>query len=203
MIIAQIATMPGREKTLEIACNSLKNQVNFLKVIKNAPLDGMKFAGLKDYSMDDIIFVCDDDIEYPPDFVETMVRHLSYGAVYTVMGKILKPRPIQSYYQDYEKLYQTFDDNEKLVEVEIPGTCGMVFHRSTCPDLDGTFFKSMNSDIWMAIYCKEHNIPAFVVPHKGDWLKNLMPMLPKDTFSVYNNFHDNDKEMTDLINERL
>ena len=203
MIIAQIATQPPRELTLSIAVQSLRPQVDRINIMHDARSDGMKFYGLDLCGPDDIIFVCDDDIEYPPDFVRTMISYLKPGVVVTVMGKILKPRPIQAYYQDELVCYRTFEANNKLSKVEIPGTCGMAFHRSTCPDLDETYFKSINSDVWMGIYCKDRGIPAYVVPHRGDWLKNLMPMLPVDTPSVFETYQYNCQHMTDLINERL
>jgi hypothetical protein len=200
MIIAQIATIPERERTLDIAARSLYPQVHLLKVIRNSKSDGKKFTGLGNYKPDDIIIVCDDDIEYPPDFVETLLSYLKPGIVVTVMGKIMKPRPIENYYTDFETCYRTFSEVEELVQVEVPGTCGLAFHRSTCPDLDDTYFKSINSDVWMAVYCKEKSIPAYVIPHKADWLKNLMPLLPKKTPSVFDRFEFNCQHMTDLIN---
>ena len=203
MIVAQIATQPKRAKTMQIARRSLREQVDVINVIENSPTDGWKFKGIKQYALNDIIFVCDDDIEYPPDFVRTMISYLKPGVVVTVMGKILKPRPIQAYYQDELVCYRTFEANNKLSKVEIPGTCGMAFHRSTCPDLDETYFKSINSDVWMGIYCKDRGIPAYVIPKPENWLKNLMPMLPVDTPSVFETYQYNCQHMTDLINERL
>jgi hypothetical protein len=203
MIIAQMATIPTREKTMRIAAESLTKQVDDIWVYKLSPTDGWKFRmeGVK--SHDDIIFICDDDIRYPPDYVATMLRHLKQGEVITCMGKNLKPRPIKSFYRDELNCFKTFEDNLYMEQVEIPGTCAMAFHRSTCPDIDHTYFKSINSDIWMGIYCKDNNIPCFVVPHRGDWLTNLMPLLPADTPSVFDRFKDNDQHMTELINTRL
>lgn len=203
MIIAQIATIPSRESTLEITIKSLCSQVDRISIEPNSPTDGMKFKmnGIK--NSDDILVICDDDIKYPQNFVSTMLTYLRHGIVVTCMGKNLKPRPIKSFYRDELECFKTFEDNDKLRQVEIPGTCAMLFQRSTCPDLDHTYFKSINSDIWMGIYCKENNIPCYVIPHKGDWLINLMPLLPADTPSVFDRFKNNDKHMTQLINERL
>lgn len=203
MVVAQIATIPERYETLRIARTSLITQVDLIRIFYDSPTDGWKFKNLRELSPDDIIIVCDDDIEYPPDFVSTLLSYLKPGIVVTVMGKNLNPRPVESYYKANAEYYRTFYDNENLVQVEIPGTCGLAFHRSTCPDLDHHYFKSINSDVWMGVYCKEHNIPAYVIPHSGGWLTNLMPMLPKDTPSVFERFHDNDQHLTDLVNQRL
>jgi hypothetical protein len=203
MIIAQIATIPEREPILGMAVASLYGQVDMIHVETNSPMDGMKFKASGLRTSDDIVFICDDDIKYPPDFVKVMLSHLKPGIVVTVMGKILKPRPIKSFYRDELECFKTFENNPAMVQVEIPGTCGMAFHRATCPDLDETYFKSINSDIWMGIYCKDRGIPCYVIPHRADWLTNLMPLLPVDTPSVFDRFKDNDGEMTQLVNDRL
>jgi hypothetical protein len=203
MIVAQIATIPGREKTLQIAIDSLFMQVDKVRIYPNSISDGLKFSNLKEFKDNDIIFICDDDICYPADFVETMMQYLRYGVVVTIMGKIMKSRPIQSYCRDELFCAKTFEENKELVQVEVPGTCGMAFYKSTCRDLDHTWFKSMNSDIWMAKYCKENKIPCYVIPHPADWVKNLMPLLPPDSPNVWDQFKDNDKPLTDLINSFL
>jgi len=169
--------------------------------------DGWKFYGLTELPLDTIVLICDDDIQYPKDFARVMYahiyKHIDIPAVYTVMGKIMKPRPVDSYYSSELKCFRTFEDNEFYEFVEIPGTCGMVFGRSDCPDLDHTFFKSMNSDVWMGVYCKQKGITPYVVPHPGDWLTNLMPLLPKDTPNVFDSLKDNDDHLKQLINTYL
>jgi hypothetical protein len=232
MIIAQIATIPTRIDTVLKAAFSLMYQVDLVRIIINGDWkgkqgdlvrkipphgnilclmpegheigsDGWKFYDLKGFKPDTLIIICDDDIMYPPDFVKTMEEELGPGEVITVMGKNLKPRPIKSFYRDELECFKTFECNRWDEQVEIPGTCGMAFMKSTCPDLDHTFFKSMNSDIWMGIYCKMNKIPCFVIPHKADWLTNLMPELPPGTPSVFDRYKDNDGEMTALVNKYL
>jgi len=55
----------------------------------------------------------------------------------------------------------------------------------------------------MGIYCKINAIPCYVIPHKGEWLTNLMPMLPAETPSVFDRFKNNDQHMTELVNKFL
>lgn len=204
MIIAQMATIPSRELTVRIAAKSLENQVDIVRVFRDSPSDGYKFKRLTEFSNDEIIFICDDDIEYPADYVTTMMKYLRPGIVITCMGKIMKPRPIESFYRDELIGYKTFDDIDYLRKVEVPGTGSMAFHRSTCPNLDHEYFKIKNcADIWMAIYCKENNIPVFVIPHRANWLINLMPILPLDTPNIFDSLKNDDGEITELINDRL
>jgi hypothetical protein len=203
MKIAQFATIPQRANTLKIAARSMAGQVDLVRVFYDSKTDGNKFKNLTEFSNDEVIFICDDDIQYPADYVKTMMQYLKPGIVITCMGKIMKPRPIASFYRDEALCYKTFETCEELTRVEIPGTCAMAFYRSTCPDLDSSFFQSLNSDIWMGIYCKVNTIPCYVIPHKADWLTNLMPMLPVETPSVFDRFKNNDKHMTDLVNQYI
>lgn len=205
MIIAQIATIPEREKTLQIAVESLYGQVDIVHVIPDSPTDGWKFKGIESYDLEDIILICDDDIKYPPDFAEKMIGYLDFlgGGVVTCMGKNLKPRPIGSFYRDELECFKTFSDVKEFHQVEISGTCALAFRRKTFPDLTYKYFESINSDIWLGVYCKDRDIPCFVVPHSFDWLTNLMPLLPIDTPSVFDRFKNNDKHMTDLVNKKL
>lgn len=222
MVIAQIATTSGRSDTLKAAISSLVNQVDLIRVICNGtePVkqhhgavyitpdgsatrsDGWKFYGLTEFKADDIILICDDDIYYPSIFTRVMIAALETGpGVYTVMGKIMQPRPVKSFYRGEFICFRTFEKNWLYERVEIPGTCGMAFYAGTCPGLDHTFFKSMNSDIWMGIYCRQNNIPCYVIPHSAEWLTNLMPALPPDTYNVFDTYKDNDSHMVELINK--
>lgn len=233
MVIAQIATRQGREASLRLAIESLMFQTDRINIIHNgphdnwadsvsydrdinhiyppgadsSPSDGWKFYGLNNQHLKptDMILICDDDIQYPPDFMVVMSRYLNrYGRpVMTVMGKIMQPGRIESFYRDELVCFKTFEDNEYLRNVEIPGTCGMAFYRETCPDLDHTHFETVNSDIWMGIYAKRTNLQCFVIPHRGDWLTNLMPVLPDGIPSVFDTYKNNDSEMTDKFNRYM
>jgi hypothetical protein len=202
MNIAQIATIPGREFTVEIAERSLWPQVDVVNVIRNSPTDGLKFSGLTNYSLNDVVFICDDDIGYPPDYVKVMLSYLKPGIVITCMGKVLHKTPIESYYHSGAKeSYKALEDCHNGAMVDIPGTGVMAFHRATCPNLDETYFKSIGSDVWMGVYCKLNKIPCYVIPHRAEWLTNLMGLLPKESPSVFGRYKNNDSHMTELINK--
>lgn len=229
---ALIATLPEREATLHKALLSIRPQVDRIVVMMNGwgyeqanhfglwccmnlgehmvfMLDNSLKDGAKFYyanANEGYVVVIDDDIEYPPDFVERMIERVEFyqrKAVVSVMGKVLKPRPIESYYKDIERSYRTFEAVDKDADVEVIGTCGTVYHHSTCPDLNHTFFPGANSDIYASRYLKERGIRGLVVAHSGDWLTNLMPELPEETYSIFGAYSENDKELTDVINQFL
>lgn len=183
-----VATLPEREATLKRMLLSMHNQVDAIRIMLNGweyrqahafglwcNLNGMGEAvavmldnslkdGAKFYEADyypGYVIICDDDIEYPPDFVEhmiTKVEEYKRTAVVTVMGKLMKPRPLESYYKDFSTAYRTFEPLDGDYLCEIIGTCGTVYHHSTCPDLNHKFFTGVNSDIYMSKYCKLHGI---------------------------------------------
>ena len=232
-LIAQMATIAGRNSSRVASIRSIIKQVDELHLIYNGgvffennehigrkfppiiqhypsgagacPSDGWKFYGVERHE-DAYILICDDDILYPDDFAQTMiskVEQFDRTAVVTCMGKILKSRPIRSFYRDEAACFKTFETNEIDVRVEIPGTCAMAFHSDTVKGLSRDTFRSMNSDIWMGVWCKQNRVPAIVIEHSGDWLKDLTPLNAPGGWSVFDRYKNDDKHMTDLINEHF
>lgn len=170
-------------------------QINFVPH-DNSLKDGSRFINANEKP--GWCLVCDDDIEYPPDFVETMIDNYN-GGFLSVMGKILKPRPLQSYYKGWAKNYKTFEEVKELVQVDIPGCCGILWHTDYA-NLNEKVMQVPNSDVCVGVYAKMNQLPCHVVPHAAGWLKNLMPELPKGTLDIYNTYKNNDKLQTEYIN---
>jgi hypothetical protein len=164
----------------------------------NSLQDGSRFINA--HAKPGYCLVCDDDIIYPPDFVETMVNwHTAVGGFITVMGKVLKPRPLQSYYKGWAQNFRTFDKIDQLQRVDIPGCCGIMWHTKEVL-LSHYDMEIPNSDVVVGVHAMQRNIPCHVIPHAADWLTNLMPELPKDTLSIFGKYRKNDKIQTDYIN---
>jgi hypothetical protein len=58
-----------------------------------------------------------------------------------------------------------------------------------------------NSDVCVGVYANLYKLPCRVIPHTADWLKDLMPELPKDTLSIYDKYRKSDRLQTDFINK--
>ena len=234
-IIAQMATMKGREASLKEAIKSLAPQVDQLNIIYNGPngirwqdfnltdnvlprypegakermYDGWKFFELDKYAelLGDCYFlIVDDDILYPPDYAQKMieaVERYDRKAVVTCLGKIFKPSPIKSYYRDELECFKTFEECRHDQQVEVGGAGVMAFHSSTCPGLNSNYFKSMNSDIWMAKYCKENKIPIISIRKEAGWLNNAFDLNPKGTACCWDLYAGDDTELTTLVNSFL
>jgi hypothetical protein len=224
MVTIQIASIPEREKTLKQAIESLNGWERMNVILNNydrTPIwlkdmpgvfvyhhdnkheDGSKFLNAQFNS--DYVVVCDDDIKYPYDFVSRMKHVLENRfrnqVILTVMGKRLKPRPIKSYYKDELVCYKTFDELQDHQEVEVPGTCGMIYHTRFCrPGIANMFVP--NADVCMAKYAKEHHLKCFVINKKPEWLVNLMPQVP-DSPSIFDKYKENDGVITEFVNKYL
>lgn len=227
MIIAQLSAIPERQLVLNRVIESLYHQVDLINLnlsvcpkegsawcpaefLTNAKInvqfhtnkiqDGSKFINAPE-SPGHYVLVCDDDIEYSHDFAERMIyAHRMAGGIVSVMGKNLKPRPIKSYFKDEIECFKTFESVTTMPQVEIPGTCGMIYHTSeimiTIDDM-----VSPNSDICVAALAKRKAIKCHVRPHESDWLTNLMPEVGGP--SMFDKYKDSDSLLTKFINQNL
>lgn len=215
-----MASLPDRRETLMKSLTSLINQVDTVQIAlsyKNGVIemmadinpgkistvhhtntlqDGARFINAA--AKPGYCLVCDDDILYPPDFVQTMIKNYN-GGFLTVMGKVLKPRPIASYYKGWAKNYGTFSEVTELQQVDIPGCCGILWHTDRV-QVNETDMSIPNSDVCIGVLAKQRGIPCHVIPHAADWLKDLMVELPKDTLSIFGKYRRNDKVQTEFIN---
>lgn len=222
MIRAYTATIPQRVKTLKISIESILPQVDFIQVVlnnfKTVPAflkhpritcvfgdnsleDGSRF---KNIAQDGYVMVFDDDIQYPPDYLQTMIGHCeTLDAIVTPMGKVLKPRPVNHYYKDIQETYKTFQEVTGFHRVDVPGACGILWNADEVKITDDIITPELHhSDICVGKWAKENNVPCYVVPHAADWLKNLLPMVPKSP-TIYAKYRNNDKILTDFVNEYL
>jgi len=234
MIIAQIATIPERACILKRVLRSLVRQVDeirlavavdlidddkafaadagFLKHPKikvtyhdNSLQDGAKFINAP-LEKGHHVLVCDDDIEYPANFAESMVKickePFKDHAILTVMGKNLAPRPVPNYFKSEIQCFKTFEKVKEFAQVEIPGTCGMVY----CTDNVVISVKDMlspNSDLCVGAWAHRHGVRCYVIPHGEGWLRDLTPDLPAGSPNMFDRYKDNDSQLTEFINKNL
>ena len=155
---------------------------------------------------DNIYFTFDDDLIYPPDYVQKTLSELNkYGnrAVVGYHGKKLLDRNIKRYYVDpteREKRYNyavLYGVPENQV-ADIMGTGCMAFDlRYFCPD---PLKEDMMTDIevsCMAEYQKKNRI---VIAHPPGWVTYNQKM--KGRWTVWNHFQtESDKRQVELLNQ--
>ena len=238
-ITAQLATIPARERFAKEAVKSLLPQVDKIRIAlnnysydgvagivpdwldhpkieriycDNSKMDGYKF--LDAHLNDGYVLICDDDILYPPDFAETMVKHLnffSHPTVLSIMGKNLMPRPMESYANGRHEFFRAFEMHTHFKKCELIGMCGAIYHTRNCK-VNETDMVITDSDVCMSVYCDKNRIDKYVVPHAGEWCKDLMegvtlesdgvrPAVP--TMWMHNKLEKRDKQITKYINDNL
>jgi len=203
MIIASMATVPGREKICEKALCSIEQQVDSLyywkSVIHNRMDDARKFYCLIE---DGYFFTIDDDIIYPPDYAEKMIAAIEKydrKAVVTLHGKRVRP-PIESYYNGgaYKK-YHCLGTVEGDHRVHIPGTGVMAYHSDTIRFSMDDFPEENMADIQAGIKCNALGVPVMVIEHAYNYLTYQEP--PDVTIWERYARNEPDTIQTRLVNE--
>lgn len=193
----QIASLPDREKLLKKTIESLINQADrinvFLNGYKKVPdfchsdkikatiLNNERGDAAKFFNVEDIqgyIFTCDDDLIYPPNYINVMISKLweyNLNRVVSCHGRVMKAKPVRSYYRDRIIGYRCLGEVYKDVCVDVAGTGCMAFHSDTI-NLKYEMFELPNmADIWAAKACKRQGVKQVVIEHKEGWIKYQRP----------------------------
>ena len=210
--IAGMASIKGREASLRDTLNSLTPQMDHIFVYLNdydnylewmTPstfvnvtfLLGKEHAGdlgdsakfFKYSAQDAYFFSVDDDLIYPKDYADTMIKWLSRTddqALVTAHGKLfLENIPLRSFLKNpYAMLSPYLKDVFQHQFVHFGGTGVMCFNSTKIP-LDMTIFGSERNmaDVWVAIFAQRHSIPILSIPHSRFWFKHSDKFSLKDT----------------------
>jgi hypothetical protein len=226
---AQIASIPDREDLLRQTVESLTGQVNQInvmlngykhipkylhktkvensylscKIMDNSKGDAAKFWGLKWFF--GYIFTCDDDLLYPPDYVETMItklREYDNQVILTNHGRIMEPKPVTNAYTDRkggirnpDSKFHCLLDAPREEYLDIGGTGVMAWHSDYFfPDYDRIDIPNM-ADIWVAKFAKEQGCKILHNPHREGWIQYLHPK-----HTIWDDHFENPQAMTDLYN---
>jgi hypothetical protein len=199
-----VASIPSRRDTLRQVVERLLPQVDSLGIYLNNYLDVPDFlknpkisvvrsqdegdrgdAG-KFFWVDKVqgyYFTCDDDLLYPPDYIENLLKVIEdYGrrVVVGVHGAILK-EPLTSYYQS-RKVLHFCKALGAPTQVHVLGTGTVAFHTSTIKVTPADFPKPNMADIWLAVLGQVQQVPFLCVPRGEDWIKDM-----DTTDSIFNN----------------
>jgi hypothetical protein len=186
MITANLATIKSRKDTLQQVIDSLKNQVDVVRVYANDYLPDVKdaqvFTGC-DYTDNSKFFwlpksrgiylSCDDDLIYPPDYVETIIKGMwKYpGCWITFHG-----RKLLGYGLDYYRghmVYQCLKDVKGDYELDIPGTGVSAFHTDDFKfDMQEWKHQRM-SDIMAGQEIAKRRKKIICLGHEAGWIQHL------------------------------
>lgn len=185
--LAVVVTMPGRP--LEHVLESLRPQVDELAVYCNGFDSRPESAGLADRvhldsdnsvgasgkfflteQWDGIYLACDDDLLYPPDYVQVMrdaVQRWNGQALVTCHGRVLH----EGRFDTSRSTYRALDECPETW-LNYPGSCALAFDtRLQVPNV----FPKNNEESALAVWAHEHQVPIWLLPHRAGWLKSLLP----------------------------
>lgn len=198
MVVASMATKGDRDHTDTVV--SIIDQVDDFHSYLGSefPGDANKFRGLIGHE-DAYLLSIDDDIIYPPDYVEYMLRKVDEykrNAVITLHGKQLLGQPEDFYTMPCRK-FRCLQGVSEETRLHIPGTGVMAWHSSLTPDLSlSEFHKSNMADVLFGAYCEEKGIDRVVAAHTPGWIKGV-----SNERTIYQENMDRKDELSEVLQE--
>ena len=205
MVVATIASIKPREKSLAVAVKSILPQVDrlyaYLNGYDSVPaclltegvahaltsaeagwrgtecrfffVDPKGYAGAMRPPQDAIHLPIDDDIEYPPDYVEQMIAAMGRnpGALVCVHASVLST-PFESYATSRRQLSFVAGLSEDA-PAHIPGMGTAAYRLSEVPIALADFDGNRACDPVVAAICRRKEIPVISVARPPGWLRSL------------------------------
>lgn len=197
-VIVFMATYPGGFKTVGNAIKSILNQsrkvdkivlhVNSDSPPKDLPEDNRvdvrlslenhadngKFKYMKEF--EGYFFTVDDDISYPPDYVERLIQyvdHFGKSSIIGVHGAVFPVGPPVSRWAEYRELRRTHTfttANASFTKVNCLGTGTIAFHSQIgIPNFE-EFDTLRMVDLHIAVWAQKNNIRMYSCPRRKNWL---------------------------------
>jgi hypothetical protein len=210
MIMAAMATMPERSLYLPGAVESIRPQVDILRVYLNnfdeipdclAPeevvfsqeADGdlgaegkLYWYGKEEGRGHDHYVSIDDDILYPPDYVERLQEEFEVRAGRAVVGVhgFVFDDPIASYIDSRKAHYGFQQALETARPVHVLGTGTMLLGHSALSLTLEDFPRRNTADLQLAIIAQNRRVPLISIPRPEKWLVSAHST-ETDTLSVW------------------
>ena len=177
-VIVGMATTNARLDFCKLAVSSLIHQVDEIHVYNNDNeqqdlTDNGKFYFLQLYKEPIYYFSCDDDILYPPNYVEDMINGIGRtGGIVTHHGRKLLGKN-RNYYRGHQG-FRCLDDNDKEQVIDVAGTGVTAFRTDYFNPVE--LWKSKDkrmSDLVFSLEAARNKKQITILPHKRGWLKDL------------------------------
>lgn len=163
---ATMATIPERAGARAMAVESLLPQVDRLIVsFGHEAGDQVKFDCCQE-ARDVFILGVDDDLVYPPDYVERTVAGLQeygYGAVVGWHGFTINQDGSR------EDTYRCLGPVDERVKVDVIGTGVVGFHSDVLQLVPSDFPTRNAAMFWVAVKATELGLPLVILPHTERW----------------------------------
>jgi phenylacetate-CoA ligase len=179
-VLSRIALQVDEIRILLNGCDTVPDDLRTCRKISQIETDpsGHLYASavwkLLQEQDDGYIFILDDDIAYPADYVKKMIAridHYQRKAAIVVYGMDFTP-PFQDC-RDHRKVYHFFEPvaDDRIVDAGGVGT--LAFHTSTLRPHISDFPNPDFRDLWFAILAARQNIPIICTAREKDWLQQI------------------------------
>ncbi|MGE8279987.1 MAG: FkbM family methyltransferase [Stenotrophomonas sp.] len=216
-----VASFPPREQQLKQVVASLIDQVDRIFVYLNDYVsvpdylkhprievrvggedlrDNGKFAFSTELPAG-YCFTVDDDIVYPPDYVQAMIRKVEiYGRLAAVgLHGTIFAKPFVSYFEGRKLFHfkQSLDRDELVDQL---GTGTLCFHTSLWNPSHLDFSSKGMVDAWIAVAAVKAGIPLVAVSRKRNWLMPIPDPAANGASTLFDEFKNSCEAQTALIN---
>jgi hypothetical protein len=197
-VMAGIASIPERADSLRRTLESIAPQVDHISLSLNDYTywpdfldnfdnldatvrdtnggDAEKFAGVDDW--EGYVVTIDDDLLYPPDYVETLLagifRHGGDKIVGFHGGKTLgfNGAALAATHKQIRCLGSLDHDD---VDVNVLGTGALAFDATKIPLWRDVFRSPNMADVYLACHARKFGIPMVALAHEAGWLQDICP----------------------------
>jgi hypothetical protein len=175
-VVVGMATFAGREKALEKALDSLDSQVDAIHLYDNEVnkdlKDNGKFYGLLKEKEPCYYFTCDDDLVYPPDYVEKTIQAIEkHKAIITYHGRVLKGKNLP-YYSGHE-WYSCLGSVRAEKYIDVCGTGVSAFRTDMFnPKMLAHDIRQKMSDLIFSLRAAEERKKIVIMPHRARWINH-------------------------------
>jgi hypothetical protein len=210
MIVAAMATMPNRLPYLEEVVETIRPQVDVLRVYLNGFIeppeflkaeeaclsndadgdlgDAGKFYWLDDEELRDYThyLTLDDDIGYPKDYVSKLKAEFDIrqgGAIVGVHGSEFS-QPIVSFVESRQNRCRFYEGLEIPRSVHILGTATTMWGKDTIQLTKEDFPLRNMGDLQLAIAAQKQNVPMVAIPRPEGWVTERRPWTDEG-FSIW------------------
>lgn len=161
-----------------------------------------KFFPLSFVPPDSFVFLIDDDIRYPDDYVKKMIEAVERHERRAVVGvhgcDLPVKRKVRSYYGEGQINKKHFAAPVRHdLAAHLLGTGTVAFHTDTISEIRLETFTLQNmSDLYFAEYCQRQEIGMVIVRRRNGWVRPY----PSQKDGIYERQKEHDTAQTHIVN---
>jgi hypothetical protein len=141
-------------------------------------------------------FSCDDDIDYPADYVKKMIeKHQQYQGIITCHGRVVT-RKVRDFYRDTTQHHFALRQHGDI-KVHICGTGVSLFHTDEVAIRYEDFLKPNMADIWLGKFAQENGIRITCIERQRRWLKDIRV---QEDVSIYQGARRDNSDQVSIVN---